>query len=65
MKIHQITRSIKKKCAEKKIPVLPNESHIIPIFIGDAVRAKAASDLLMKKFSIYVQPINYPTVPRG
>jgi len=54
VKIHQVTRSIKKKCAEKKIPVLPNESHIIPIFIGDAVRAKAASDLLMKKFSIYV-----------
>jgi 5-aminolevulinate synthase len=46
-------------------PMLPSESHIVPVLIGNAMKAKAATDLLSKKYGIYVQPINYPTVPRG
>ena len=47
------------------LPVLHNASHIVPLMIGDAERCKAASDLLMRRHSIYIQPINYPTVPIG
>jgi 5-aminolevulinate synthase len=47
------------------VPVMPNPSHIVPIIIGDASKAKAASDLLMDKHKIYVQAINFPTVARG
>ncbi len=47
------------------IPHLANDSHIVPVMVGDPVRCKAISDQLLERFSIYVQPINYPTVPRG
>jgi 5-aminolevulinate synthase len=47
------------------IPHLPNESHIIPVMIGDPVKARMISDILMNDWGIYVQPINYPTVPKG
>jgi 5-aminolevulinate synthase len=47
------------------IPHLANESHIIPVMIGDPVKCRMLSDILMKDWGIYVQPINYPTVPKG
>jgi 5-aminolevulinate synthase len=47
------------------IPHLPNDSHIIPVMIGDPVKCRMISDILMADWGIYVQPINYPTVPKG
>ena len=59
------TRAVKDALAARDIPVIPNPSHIIPILIGNAELAKKASDLLLEKHDIYVQSINYPTVPVG
>lgn len=59
------TRAVKEGLAARDIPVIPNPSHIVPILVGDAELAKQASDMLLHDHDIYVQSINYPTVPVG
>lgn len=59
------TRAVKDALNAKNIPVIPNPSHIIPVLVGNAEVAKKASDMLLEDWGIYVQAINYPTVPVG
>ncbi len=56
---------LKAMLAEAGLPVMPGETHIVPVMVGDPVRAKRISDILLAEYGVYVQPINYPTVPRG
>ena len=56
---------LKAMLTEAGIPIMPSETHIIPVPVGEPRLCKQASDTLMDRYGIYVQPINYPTVPRG
>ncbi len=56
---------LKGKFAAAGLPVIPSETHIVPLLIGCPIKAKRISDILLAEYGLYVQPINYPTVPRG
>ena len=56
---------LKQLFAEAGLPVMPSTTHIVPLMVGDPVKAKKISDILLAEYGVYVQPINYPTVPRG
>lgn len=56
---------VRRELAATGIPCMDNDSHIIPVMVGDPVKCKMISDWLLDNYDIYIQPINYPTVPRG
>jgi 5-aminolevulinate synthase len=58
-------RTLKRRLMAADLPVISGPSHIVPVLVSDPVRCKALSDVLLNNHGIYVQPINYPTVPRG
>ncbi len=65
-KVHQAKAAqLKQKFRESGLPVMDSETHIVPLLVGDPEKCKALSDTLLFDFGIYVQPINYPTVPKG
>ncbi len=57
--------SVRAALLKATLPILETDSHIIPLMVGDSVKCKRISDILMERFDIYIQPINFPTVPRG
>ena len=57
--------TLKKKFSAAGLPLMESPSHIVPLMVGEAALCKAVSDSLLKDHGVYVQPINYPTVPRG
>jgi len=65
LELHERAKTLKKLMLEKNLPIIKNDSHIVPLLVKDSARCKEISDILLNDFSIYVQPINYPTVPKG
>jgi 5-aminolevulinate synthase len=63
--LHERAATVKRRLNAAGLPVMPSQSHIVPMLVGDPVRCKTISDALLERHRIYVQPINYPTVPRG
>ena len=61
----RIVGEVRRRLTEQGIRHLDNPSHIVPVMVGDPARCRQISDLLLDEFGVYVQPINYPTVPRG
>jgi 5-aminolevulinate synthase len=57
--------TLKALFVEAGLPVMPSTTHIVPLIVGDPVKVKKISDVLLAEYGVYVQPINYPTVPRG
>lgn len=62
---HANAAMLKSLFAEAGLPVMVSNTHIVPLMVGDPVKAKKISDILLAEYGVYVQPINYPTVPRG
>ena len=58
-------RTLKRSLNAKRLPVMDNPSHIVPVMVGCPIRCKAVTDALLDRYGIYVQPINYPTVSKG
>ena len=56
---------LKQSFRDAGLPVMDSTTHIVPLMVGDPVRAKKISDILLAEYGVYVQPINFPTVPRG
>ncbi|MDO9489819.1 MAG: aminotransferase class I/II-fold pyridoxal phosphate-dependent enzyme, partial [Sphingomonadaceae bacterium] len=56
---------LKQLLGDAGIPVMASTTHIVPVMVGDPIKAKKISDILLTEYGVYVQPINYPTVPRG
>ena len=57
--------TLKAMLVDAGLPVMLGDTHIVPVMVGDPVKAKRISDILLAEYGVYVQPINYPTVPRG
>jgi 5-aminolevulinate synthase len=64
-RLHERAATVKRRLSAAGLPVMPSQSHIVPLLVGDPVSCKAISGELLDRHRIYVQPINYPTVPRG
>ena len=63
--LHERAATLRRRLDAVGVPHLDNQSHIVPVMVGDPTLCKQLSDTLLDEFGIYVQPINYPTVPRG